>query len=149
MCALEPRGGRSRRGGGARLWAALLCGRRRRRGEGGAASDTWTPWAAREATLWNPGLPLLRLFLVFFVFCPFRFGMRFVRPDETDGVVLPKLRRAVVVGGWEGWPIWKRWLPSSEAPRRGDGMLRGRGAAGAPRSGERRGLGLTPAAGRA
>ncbi|EDL34414.1 protein FAM104A isoform 1 [Mus musculus] len=84
MCALEPRGGRSRRGGGARLWAALLCGRRRRRGEGGAASDTWTPWAAREATLWNPGLPLLRLFLVFFVFCPFRFGMRKRRRNGSD-----------------------------------------------------------------
>ncbi|XP_034360827.1 protein VCF1 isoform X3 [Arvicanthis niloticus] len=39
MCALEPRGSRSR--GGAWLLSALLCGRRRR-GEGCAASDTWT-----------------------------------------------------------------------------------------------------------
>ncbi|XP_006247759.1 protein VCF1 isoform X7 [Rattus norvegicus] len=39
MCAMEPRGARSR--GGVRLLSALLCGRRRP-GEGCAASDNWT-----------------------------------------------------------------------------------------------------------
>ncbi|EDM06520.1 hypothetical protein LOC619573, isoform CRA_b [Rattus norvegicus] len=81
MCAMEPRGARSR--GGVRLLSALLCGRRRP-GEGCAASDNWTLWVAREVTLWNPGLPLLRLFLVFFVFCPFHFGMRKRRRNGSD-----------------------------------------------------------------
>ncbi|XP_032768562.1 protein FAM104A isoform X2 [Rattus rattus] len=81
MCAMEPRGARNR--GGVRLLSALLCGRRRQ-GEGCAASDNWTLWVAREVTLWNPGLPLLRLFLVFFVFCPFHFGMRKRRRNGSD-----------------------------------------------------------------